>query len=177
MISGLIKCLWGPFSISVSPFYSKPSQDSISVFYQNPLNKRHTQRGITAQPYVSDKGDITYSRATINLENTEEITNKRDGAEWDIANSLKWPLWPHYAKSWKPGRWWCITRKKGATVFIRCPIMLALLQKGRWKSELKGKSQRETCLIKPCAQRKRWTHAWPTKKAQQIHDRQKNEKK
>lgn len=65
----------------MSPFYSKPSQDSISVFYQNPLNKRHTQRGITAQPYVSDKGDITYSRATINLENTEEITNKRDGAE------------------------------------------------------------------------------------------------
>lgn len=48
----------------------------------------HTHRSSAAWPDTSDKEGITYSQANINPHNTEEITNKLDGADRDDVYSL-----------------------------------------------------------------------------------------
>lgn len=83
---GTITCLWGTSGILVSPHW----QDNISVFHQHHSLNMRTQRkrSSAAQTDASDKGDITYSEADINLDNTEELVNQLDAAERDDLYSL-----------------------------------------------------------------------------------------
>lgn len=58
------------------------------------------KRSSTAQTDASDKGDITYSEADINLDNTEELVNQLAAAERDDLYSLNGHCAPRCTMVW-----------------------------------------------------------------------------